>query len=94
MDFREKDRGGTSIFPRDRKTRTCCLKYRDDGRGIPQNKILNKIFDPFFTTNKKIGTGLGLHIVYNIVNQKLNGSITCSSEKEKGVSFKMKIPVQ
>ncbi|MCK5461493.1 MAG: HAMP domain-containing histidine kinase, partial [Bacteroidales bacterium] len=50
-------------------------------------------FDPFFTTNKKAGTGLGLHIVFNIVNQKLNGSITCSSEKEKGVSFRMKIPV-
>jgi two-component system NtrC family sensor kinase len=69
------------------------FEYKDDGRGIPKQN-LDKIFDPFFTTNKKIGTGLGLHIVYNIVNQKLNGSIACSSEIEKGVSFRMKIPVQ
>jgi signal transduction histidine kinase len=68
------------------------VEYRDDGKGI-QQKNLNKIFNPFFTTNKKAGTGLGMHIVYNIVSQKLNGSITCSSEKEKGVSFKMKFPL-
>lgn len=69
------------------------LDYRDDGRGIPEQH-LGRIFDPFFTTNKKAGTGLGLHIVYNIVNQKLSGSITCSSEKEKGVSFSIKMPIQ
>jgi signal transduction histidine kinase len=68
------------------------MEYHDNGKGIPEQN-LDKVFDPFFTTNKKAGTGLGLHIVYNIVNQKLNGSITCSSEKEKGVSFRMKIPV-
>ena len=68
------------------------MEYHDNGRGIPEEN-LDKIFDPFFTTNKKAGTVLGLHIVYNIVNQKLKGSITCSSEKEKGVSFRMKIPV-
>jgi signal transduction histidine kinase len=69
------------------------MEYHDNGKGIPEQN-LDKVFDPFFTTNKKAGTGLGLHIVYNIVNQKLNGSITCSSEKEKGVSFRLKIPVQ
>ena len=69
------------------------LAYHDNGKGIPE-KHIDKVFAPFFTTNKKAGTGLGLHIVYNIVNQRLNGSITCSSEKEKGVSFRMNIPVQ
>jgi len=69
------------------------LEYKDDGRGIPKEN-LGKIFDPFFTTNKKIGTGLGLHIVYNIVNQKLGGTVTCSSDIGKGVNFMMTIPVQ
>ena len=69
------------------------LHYCDDGRGIPEEH-LGKIFDPFFTTNKKAGTGLGLHIVYNIITQRLNGSITCSSVQEKGVSFSMKFPFQ
>ena len=74
------------------KGKELILEYHDDGKGIAKMN-LDKVFDPFFTTNKKAGTGLGLHIVYNIVNQKLNGSISCSSEKEKGVSFRMKIPV-
>jgi signal transduction histidine kinase len=53
--------------------------YKDNGRGIPQ-KILPRIFDPFFTTNRENGgTGLGLHIVYNIVSIKLDGTITCCS---------------
>jgi C4-dicarboxylate-specific signal transduction histidine kinase len=90
--FEKKDQGNINISAR-HLDNELILEYRDDGRGIPKQN-LNKIFDPFFTTNKKAGTGLGLHIVYNIVNQKLNGSITCSNEKEKGVSFKMKIPVQ
>ena len=68
------------------------LEYEDDGKGI-EKENLAKVFNPFFTTNKQAGTGLGLHIVYNIVSQKLNGSISCSSEKEKGVSFRMKIPI-
>ena len=90
--FDMKDKGNINISAR-QADEELILEYRDDGRGISKQN-LDKIYDPFFTTNKKAGTGLGLHIVYNIVNQKLNGSITCSSEKEKGVSFRMKIPVQ
>jgi len=90
--FTDKDSGNISIATR-QEDKNLLLEYSDDGRGIAKEN-LERIFDPFFTTNKKIGTGLGLHIVYNIVNQKLNGSISCSSEKEKGVSFRMKIPVQ
>ena len=67
------------------------IEYKDNGKGIPED-ILPKIFDPFFTTNKIIGTGLGLHIVYNLVTQKLMGSISCNSENENGVHFKIKIP--
>ncbi len=89
--FEKKDQGNINISMH-KADQELILEYKDDGRGIPKQN-LSKIFDPFFTTNKKAGTGLGLHIVYNIVNQKLNGSITCSSEKEKGVSFRMKIPV-
>jgi signal transduction histidine kinase len=55
---------------------------------------LKKIFEPFFTTNKKIGTGLGMHIVYNLVTQKLNGTITCESEMKKGTRFKIDMPLR
>lgn len=68
------------------------IVYRDNGRGISQEN-LNKIFDPFFTTRKeKGGSGLGLNIVYNLVTQKLNGNIYCSSNIGEGVEFIVKIP--
>jgi len=63
------------------------LIYKDNGKGIKQT-YLEKIFDPFFTTSRdKGGTGLGLNIIYNIVTNKLNGSITCKSEENLGVEF-------
>jgi signal transduction histidine kinase len=66
--------------------------YRDNGIGIPDEN-LEKIFDPFFTTNKKVGTGLGLHIVYNLVTQKLMGTISCESKVKEGTKFIIKIPL-
>lgn len=68
------------------------LTYTDDGIGIPY-KYLPKIFEPFFTTRRGHGgTGLGLNIVYNIVTQNLKGTITCSSQENRGVIFTITIP--
>jgi len=67
------------------------LIYRDSGTGIATD-VLPKIFDPFFTTNRQRGTGLGLHIIYNLITQKLNGTIQCKSEYGNGVVFTMTIP--
>ena len=67
--------------------------YRDDGKGIPAAN-LKKIFDPFFTTKRtEGGSGLGLHIVFNLVTQKLKGKIRCASEENKGITFYMEIPL-
>ncbi len=68
------------------------LKYRDNGKGIPED-VLPRIFDPFFTTDKQRGTGLGMHIIYNIVTQKLNGDIYCESEAGHGVLIKITVPM-
>jgi len=63
------------------------LLYSDNGKGIPPEN-LPRIFEPFFTTKRgKGGSGLGMHIVYNLVNSKLNGSILCSSTIGKGTEF-------
>lgn len=68
------------------------IQFQDNGKGIAP-VLIDKIYDPFFTTNKKAGPGLGLHIVYNIITQKLKGTIECLSKPRNGVTFQMVIPV-
>jgi PAS domain S-box-containing protein len=69
-----------------------CLTISDTGCGItPQN--ISKIFDPFFTT-KPVGkgTGLGMNIAYNIIQQH-GGNITVKSKIDKGTTFTITLPV-
>jgi signal transduction histidine kinase len=69
------------------------LIFSDDGRGITEEH-LNHIFDPFFTTQLgKGGSGLGLHIVHNIVTGLLGGSITAHSAKGEGTRFTLFLPL-
>jgi PAS domain S-box-containing protein len=69
------------------------IKYSDNGRGIAKSKM-NKIYEPFYSTKKKQGgTGLGLNIVYNLITQKLKGSIFCDSIQHSHTTFLMKIPL-
>ena len=69
-----------------------CLEYADNGKGIAQEYI-KKVFDPFFTTKRGSGgSGLGLHIVFNLVTQTLGGRIECFSTPGEGVLFKIDCP--
>lgn len=69
------------------------IRYTDDGKGIPAN-IIPKVFDPFFTTNRQAGrSGLGMHIIYNIITQKFKGTITCEDTSSKGALFVIRVPV-
>jgi two-component system NtrC family sensor kinase len=63
----------------------------DTGEGIDE-KIISKIFDPFFTT-KEVGkgSGLGLSIIYGIIEQH-SGNISVSSEVGKGTTFNCFLP--
>lgn len=72
---------------------TLSLIYSDNGRGI-STEVQNKIFEPFYTTARAKGsTGLGLHIVFNIVSSTLNGSITFCSSPGQGTTFQIRIPL-
>ena len=88
--FDGKDQGRITLTAK-RNRNNLLLEYSDDGRGI-KPELQDKIFEPFFTTDKKVGTGLGMHIVYNLVTQKLKGSISCSSKQGGGVQFQIKLP--
>ncbi len=65
------------------------LTVEDDGYGIEPN-LKNKIFDPFFSTKEK-GIGLGLAVVYKIVNQ-FDGYIGCKNKKPHGSCFEIYLP--
>ncbi|MBK1837087.1 PAS domain S-box protein [Azospirillum sp. YIM B02556] len=68
------------------------LSVGDDGNGIAP-EVLPKIFDPFFTTRRGSGgSGLGLHIVYNLVTGRLHGTIGVESRPGRGARFTLRFP--
>lgn len=70
------------------------LTFLDDGKGIPEENLA-KVFDPFFTTRRsRGGSGLGLHIVFNLVRNSLQGSIAVNSAEGQGTVFTLRFPRQ
>ena len=68
------------------------LVYQDDGKGIPEDMI-DKVFDPFVTTKRgKGGSGLGLNILFNLVFEKLDGSVKVEN-LASGCQFTLDCPV-
>jgi two-component system NtrC family sensor kinase len=67
------------------------IRVRDTGCGIPAAS-LEHIFDPFYSTKGKKGTGLGLAVVWGIV-QEHNGRIDVQSEVGQGTTFRVRLPV-
>lgn len=67
------------------------ISVSDTGCGMPPH-VMEKIFDPFFTTKGPgEGTGLGLSVVHGIVKNH-GGSVTVSSEPDKGTTFHVYLP--
>ena len=67
------------------------IEIIDTGSGIPEEH-LSKIFDPFFSTKEEgKGVGLGLSIVYGIINEH-KGSVDVKSMPGKGTTFIIKLP--
>ena len=90
--FEALDRPGNIFISVTTENHVIKLCYKDDGKGI-EAKHIDRIFDPFFTTRRSSGgTGLGLHIIYNIVSQKLGGSIRVESTVGEGVTFYVEFP--
>lgn len=68
------------------------LTFSDNGAGM-SDEVLRRVFDPFFTTRMgQGGTGLGMHIVYNIVSAVLGGRISVSSAPGAGTAVRMLLP--
>jgi len=68
------------------------LLFSDDGCGMSPD-ARRQAFDPFFTTSRREGsTGLGLHIVYNIVAERLGGRVKLDSAPGAGTTVKLVLP--
>jgi signal transduction histidine kinase len=64
----------------------------DDGVGMSE-EIQRRAFDPFFTTRRNEGgTGLGLHIIFNLVTQQLGGRLAFESRPGWGTRFRITLP--
>lgn len=68
------------------------IEVSDNGRGMTED-VRKQIFQPFFTTNRSHGgSGLGLYICYDIVTNRLGGTIDCRSATGQGTHFLIDIP--
>jgi signal transduction histidine kinase len=68
------------------------LSYADDGIGMDK-ETLDKLFDPFFTTKRgNGGSGLGAHILYNLVTGALGGTVRVESEPGQGLRYELSFP--
>ena len=70
------------------------VRIADNGPGMTET-VCNRLFDPFFTT-KPVGkgTGMGLSISYQIVTDRHNGSLKCTSSPGHGAEFAIEIPLK
>lgn len=82
--------GGVFTLTLKKKGSSAEILIRDTGTGIPL-EYQDKIFEPFFTT-KETGTGLGLYITKNIIEQH-KGKIDVKSDGKSGTEFKIDLPL-
>tara|TARA_A200000159_G_scaffold19282_1_gene15786 strand:+ start:10073 stop:11764 length:1692 start_codon:yes stop_codon:yes gene_type:complete len=91
--FETVENGKIDVIARLTEEQKLKIIYKDNGSGIPAS-IKKRIFDPFVTTKRgQGGSGLGMHLVFNLVTQALNGNIKLESEEGNGVEFTLTFPV-
>jgi C4-dicarboxylate-specific signal transduction histidine kinase len=89
--FADRPQGTMSIYAA-REAEQVTILFEDDGAGMSDD-VRRQIFDPFFTTRRGAGgSGLGMHIAWNLVTQVLAGSIVCESKLDVGTRFEVRFP--
>ena len=70
------------------------ISFEDDGNGIGAAELA-RVFEPFFTTRRaQGGSGLGLHIVFNLVTAQLGGRIEAGGQPGAGMRFVLTVPLK
>ncbi|MES2030789.1 MAG: ATP-binding protein [Pseudomonadota bacterium] len=84
--------GAIAITAKPRGADDIEISFSDNGAGMSPD-VQRQAFDPFFTTRRNEGgTGLGLHIVYNLVTQQLGGRMMLESRLGQGTTFRIIMP--
>ena len=90
--FADGRSGAITISARPRGSDDVEIIFADNGAGMTPD-VQRQAFDPFFTTRRNEGgTGLGLHIVYNLVTQQLGGRMMLDSRPGQGTTFRIIMP--
>ena len=83
--------GGTLTVSCKSMAEEVCIEVADTGYGIP-DEVRPQIFEPFFSTKEALdGVGLGLAVVYGIV-QRHEGTIEVDSNEDGGTIFRVRLP--
>jgi signal transduction histidine kinase len=91
--FPDKRAGTLRLTARKLGTEQVEIEFADDGVGMSE-EVQRHAFEPFFTTRRnRGGTGLGLHIVYNLVTRRLGGSLRLESQPGHGTVFRIRLPL-
>jgi PAS domain S-box-containing protein len=90
--FPDGRQGMITIHARESGRDNVEIVFSDNGCGMSLD-VRRRAFDPFFTTRRdQGGTGLGLHIVYNIVTNRLGGRLDLASEPGEGTRIQIILP--
>jgi len=91
--FPDRSAGTMRISARRIGTEQVEVQFADDGIGMSED-VQRRAFEPFFTTRRnRGGTGLGLHIVYNLITRPLGGRLRLESEPGRGTIFIIRLPL-
>ncbi len=90
--FENKSDGKIKILITELDKDSIEIVYKDNGKGLSKN-ALNQLFKPFFTTKvNQGGSGLGTHIIYNLIKQTLKGHVRVESEPGQGLKYTITLP--
>jgi signal transduction histidine kinase len=91
--FHQRERGSMQISAQAEAERVI-LQYSDDGHGM-HAAVAEHAFDPFYTTRRGSGgSGLGLHLVNNLVAEMLGGRISLQTQPGQGCRFIIELPLR
>jgi two-component system NtrC family sensor kinase len=88
----ERAQAGQIVIRAALEDQVVVFDYSDNGAGMDAD-MLGKLFDPFFTTKRGSGgSGLGAHILYNLVTGPLGGTVKVESAPGEGLRYHLRFP--